>query len=338
MSQRKVLLWFVKFFIAGVIAFALLTVFSYFYFNVGAHSTSVTGSTDYRWSPHMFTSRASEGFATARTDANGFNNLSTADTVDILLMGSSHMEGFNVMQDQTTTSLLNGLLRERGLSKFAYSIAMSEHDLMHNLQNLQSAIDEFHPTNYVIIETAYVEYPIEKIRQVLLGELPRLPSTNTGLLYYLQKIPYIKLMYAQYLKLDPFGLIPPTNAAVAKEDPGLYAAELDALLSKCGSIASEAGVTLVLLYHPEIFLESDASLRALDDEAYSSVMAELCAKHGIVLLDMTPIIFAEYAAKHILPYGFSNTAVSEGHLNADGHRMIADTLNETILYREAAQP
>ena len=106
---RRFFLWLGKAALAGLLAFALLCFFCLLYYNVPVHDVNPTGATEYKWEPGRFYSRGTEGFAMGRTNSDGFNNLfdyAPGDPIDILLMGSSHMEGFNVAQGKkpSTTS------------------------------------------------------------------------------------------------------------------------------------------------------------------------------------------------------------------------------------------
>ena len=51
---------------------------------------------------------------------------------------------------------------------------------------------------------------------------------------------------------------------------------------------------------------------------------------GITFLDLTQDFLDAYESEHILPHGFVNTAAGEGHLNAEGHEIIARALYEII--------
>ena len=44
-----------------------------------------------------------------------------------------------------------------------------------------------------------------------------------------------------------------------------------------------------------------------------------------------------YEAEHILPHGFANTAMGQGHLNADGQRLVAEALYDAILEAEGGR-
>ena len=49
-----------------------------------------------------------------------------------------------------------------------------------------------------------------------------------------------------------------------------------------------------------------------------------------VFIDMTDTFAAAYQADYTLAHGFANTGVGIGHLNRDGHRMIAEALAAEI--------
>ena len=98
MRNKNVLVWILKFIGASCLVFIIMTGFCFFYYNPGVHITSKTGASDYVWESGKFYSRGNEGFACGVIDDNGYNNSYPAEgNIDILLMGSSHMEAFNVM-------------------------------------------------------------------------------------------------------------------------------------------------------------------------------------------------------------------------------------------------
>ena len=69
------------------------------------------------------------------------------------------------------------------------------------------------------------------------------------------------------------------------------------------------------------------------DEDYLKIFTEVCKTQGIIFVDMTHALIEGFENKHILPHGFSNTYVGSGHINAYGHKMVADELLK-VLYKE----
>ena len=87
---------------------------------------------------------------------------------------------------------------------------------------------------------------------------------------------------------------------------------------------------LIIFYHPHLKILTDGSVVAQADERLLNIFKKACASNKVIFLDMTERFIKEYNEKHILPYGFLNTAVGAGHLNENGHRMIAEELGKII--------
>ena len=107
--MKKNLKWLFKAIVAGCAALVLLNLFAFFWYNVPVHYENPSGATEYVWERHKFYSKATEGFALGRTNNEGFNNINDyheGDSIDILLMGSSHTEGFNVAQDENSGAII----------------------------------------------------------------------------------------------------------------------------------------------------------------------------------------------------------------------------------------
>jgi hypothetical protein len=186
-----------KIFVAGTIAFLVLTLFCFAYYNLPVHSSSETGTTDYVWEKHAYYSKMTEGFGYGKMNNEGFNNLADykGQSVDLLVMGSSQMEGTNVAPYKTTTALLNALF---DTSKYVYNIGISGHDFPHIVNNLEKAIHYYAPQEYVIIETGSLRFDIQSLEDALSARMQRIPSYDSKILFYLQKIPYLRLLYRQY--------------------------------------------------------------------------------------------------------------------------------------------
>ncbi len=184
--------WMLKAAVAGLLALSLSCMVCLAYSNTGSHITSTTGATDYVWQASSFTANMTEGIAWKRVDTNGYlsNGGTATEFVDILLMGSSHMEARQVADHKTVCGLLNTALKLR-----TYNIGTSGHTLLRCVKNLEAALAEYSPSSYVIIETSTTEFSTEEILAALDGTMTSIVSYDSGLIYYLQQIPYFKLAY-----------------------------------------------------------------------------------------------------------------------------------------------
>lgn len=152
-KPKRMVLWFLKAGIAGCMAIFILSLAAVFYDYTGVHIASETGATDYTWEPEQWRAGMSEGFAWTNIDQNGYNNVRSDERkIDILLMGSSHMEALNIGQKQNTACRLNEFLP----NFYTYNIGISRHTIYRCVNNLSDAVAAFHPSEWVVIETDQV--------------------------------------------------------------------------------------------------------------------------------------------------------------------------------------
>lgn len=329
-------LWFLRFIGAFILAFILLNIFCLIYFNVAVHRPTSTGATDYVWESNKFYASAKEGFAFGITDKDGYNNIyphKQDQKIDILVMGSSHMEAFQVSQDENATYLLNKQLHDRGNNDFAYNIGISGHDFLRCAANLSSALNTFKPTKYVIIETGSVSFSESSVDAVLNGSFPKIASHDEGIIGCLQRIPYLRLIYQQlesFIGINEAADTVAEDSAQTIEVTPSYTESFNRLIQEVSETAKKASVKLIVIYHPEILLNADSSLHIDTNPDYLKLFSNACSANGVIFVDMSNKFLSEYQSQRIIPYGFSNTAVGVGHLNKDGHRMVAEMLYQVI--------
>lgn len=328
---KRFFLWLGKAVAAGCIAFALLCLFCFFYSNVPVHYTNPTGSTEYRWEANRFYSRMTEGFALGRTNNDGFNNLldyTPGEPIDVLLMGSSHMEAFNVAQDENTASVLNRLFDG---DKYVYSIGTAGHTLPYCVKRLGTALDTYAPGQYVLLETVSLNLSPADMEAAVDGTLADIPSYTGGLVGLMQRVPVLRLFYTKYFKnVLAFGGDPEETPAAVQAAPGDYDAALAAFIGRIARESEAHGVQAVIVFNPAVGIADDGGLYTITKPEQLAAFRSLCAENGVRFLDLTDVYMRAYYEQHLLPSGFSNTAPARGHLNAVGHRLIAETVYAAI--------
>ncbi|MBQ6906783.1 MAG: hypothetical protein IJR79_02415 [Clostridia bacterium] len=317
-----------KIFISGVFAFLILTAFCYFYYNVPVHKNNTDGSTDYKWEPNVFYSRGTEGFASGRTNNEGFVNVldyNSETPIDILIMGSSHIQAFEVPIRQSTTSRLQELT-----DKNVYNIGVSSHGFSTCCCNLEAAAEKYEPS-YIVIETGTCFFSEDTLNGVISGTLAEIPAHTGGIAAKLQKNQFLRLLYAQvvnYNKKQPAA----EEDAVVKDTAEKNNEELlTKVLEKVKETATNHDAKIIIAYHPPVAVNSDATLIIGGNRAAEEQFAKTCKENDIYFLNMNERFAEEYEKSYILPYGFINTTVGSGHLNKYGHKMMAEELYKIIL-------
>jgi len=322
--------------LAVIVAAVILDGFCSWYYNPLAYLREESRATDTVREPNAFTSRATEGIAWTVTDANGYNNAAVPeDGVFVLAMGSSHMEGFNVMQDKMISSRLEALLEESGTGGSVYNIGMSSHTLCRNIANLDRALEKFSPTGYVILETHDIAITRREIKKALNDSFGRRKATNVPLPDFLSKRPLLRTLYNQYMLFTGEENATNVGATLKKSLVEAYNASILSLMQKVADAAEKHGVTAILLYHPHLLLQEDGSVKPQTDSNCLQAFVAACEKAGVAFVNMADDFIENYQATHMLPHGFANTVPGTGHLNEEGHRLAAQALYREILRLEA---
>ena len=319
-----------NYFIAGFFAFIFLNILCIIYYLNPVHITTETGVTDYFWEKSAYYSKMTEGYGYGRMNNEGFNNLNDYNNqrIEILLMGTSHMEGTNVPQNKTTAAVLNKLFTN---SKYVYNIGISGHEFPHIINNVETAIQFYSPKEYVIIEIMDVRFDLLSLEQCINSDLQRLPSYDSKFVFYLQKIPYLRLIYSQFkfhedlVKRDENSK---ENTTIANADR--YSHALESAIKKLSRISNEHGLNIIVFYHPQLHLNFDGTIQGITDIEYLLLLKKYCAANNVFFINMFETFKKEYETIHKLPHGFSNTALGIGHLNVYGHEIIAKKLFEVI--------
>ncbi len=344
--MKKKIIWFLKAFVALLVAFCIMSGFCAFYYNLPIHYTNPSGATDYSWEKGSYSVKCTEGFAKVRTDENGFVNTykPKGEKIDALVMGSSHTEAFNVGEKENYTYLLNDKFSGDENQMYFYNIGTSGHTFQRCLRNLESAVEEFNPQKYIIIETVDVNLSLSELEAVKNDTLDYLPSHDTGLIYYLQKSDLFRRLYAQLSNVLENEKLPTLNISGSEKASGSapktgesdenvmveYEKALDAVMKKSSEIAKNNGCRLIIAYIPHLEIDYSGNIIEKETSEQRVIFESICDKYDIGFVDMYEGFVNFYEQNHTLLQGFSNTGVGVGHINKHGHSVIAHELYNYI--------
>lgn len=330
---KEIVIWLLKSMMAFSVSLGILSLLGLVYQHSGVHITNLSGATDYQWEPFQYKSTMVENYSWIQMDEQGFNNAypKKKEYIDILLMGSSHMEAVEIASNKNLGYLLNDKLNEY----YTYNIGTSGHTIYTCIKNMEAAVAEYNPEKYVILEIDRLIFDETDMNKVLAGEYKTIPSYDSGLLYILQKrIPAVKNIYNQldlwrkvevnYEKNDDIEEI-----AEFVAEPS-YVESLSKLLKMAKAPVEKNGASLIIFYQPLTQIDKSGNWINTTDENAKKVFEDICNENDITFVDMSKAFESLYLNEHKLAHGFYNTAVGVGHLNEDGHRVIADELVKYI--------
>ena len=333
--MKRSLSWIIKAAVGGVIALILLCLLCLIYCNTPVHYASETGVTEYYWEPNRFYCSATEGFGWGRTNNEGFNNLAdyhSGDSVDILMMGSSQMDGRTIPQKDNAVVLLNGMF---GGEKYTYNIGMSGHTLLYCIKHLSPALERYQPKGYVVIETCLVDFSASDMQAVLDGTLPDIPSHSGGIVGVMQKLPYLRLFYQKYINgMNNGDDVEQSSAEAAAAAPAEYTELLNRLMEKVSEECRTAEVKPIIIFDSSVSVDRDGNGYVPVNTEKLTILKEACEENNICFVDLSDRFLDGYEQYRKLPTGFANTAPGSGHMNSWGHELFAQGVYDAIAERE----
>lgn len=331
MLTRKVLFWWGKCAVGGGIAFILLTGFCFFYFNMPIRYPNPYGTTDFSWNPDTLYMQCKEGFGYGQTNNEGFNNsidYKEKMPIDVLLMGSSQVRGYEVGWKKTMTERLGALMPEKTI----YNIGMSSHEFLRCCCNLEAALDRYAPANAVVMETDRIQFTSDELLEAIDETIPKMEGSFPWLLVLMERNQLIRTVKKQLEDIleqsdQKEGLKDAENGTLKFQG---YEEELDRLFGKIALVGEQKGTPVIIFYHPSIEISQNGAMIFGTDPKALEIFRDGCERYGITFVDMTGSFLQKYEQDHMLPYGFINTRVGRGHLNAVGHDLVAKELYYTI--------
>lgn len=320
----------VKVGMAGIVAVAILCCIFSFYSAEPVHIANIKGNTDYTWPANSEWRQMKEGISWGRYDANGYNNLQVVADPDVLILGSSHMEAKNVMQNENTAYFLNSMLAG---DYTVYNLGISGHHFTKVCKYLPVTMELYaKEPKIVIIETDTVFFTRGDVEKLVQGKLEVTPSHSSGLIAMLQKLPFFRLVYHQ-LDGGLLDLLMPEkeqNAlpAVTQEkqvDEEAYST----LFAYLHDVMKDYDSQVIIFYHPTEKLQSDGTI-SFDGNYGAEAFGRKCEEYGITFVNMEASFLEMFDEEHKVPHGFTTGKIGAGHLNADGHRCVAQELAEAI--------
>lgn len=325
MMRTRITKWrlLIKIFVAGCISIFILSLFIDLFCNSGIHIKNQSGATDYTYEPGRHSTNYNEGFSQLTFDVNGFNNIVIPESIDALLMGSSHMAALNVDGDESVAYHLN---TKHGLS--TYNIGVSGHAIYRIADNLKSAVNTYSSAKQIIIETDTVQLDAAQMDAVVQGTSQPIKVYDSGILFWIQKnISSIKYLYKQ-VGLWRDADQEKVQSAVPDYTNEDYTTALNAFLSKIRADAGDREI--IIFYHPQAGVDQNGVFEDQTNPDARAAFITACEANNITFLDMTESFESLYNEHHILAHGFANTAVGYGHLNKYGHAIVAEELAKVI--------
>ncbi len=280
---------------------------------------------------------AAEGFAVVHFDRNGYNNMDgKLEKPYVLIMGSSHMEATYVWQEQNTASILNDLLGGTDTDLRTYNIAHANTPLPDIIKGFQAGIGEFPDSCAVVIEIYDTSFSVSDLQDALQQTSYNVDSSGAYLSRHLTDGQKLRssligcMPFAKYVLNRQLGNFSGSKDPVSGSQTGFEANDYKTALNAAFSlIRNEYTDPIIVLYHPEVDFCKNNMTIVRDEDSYD-IFKGVCEDNGMIFVDTGDAFMRAFEDHLVVPYGFQNTAIGDGHLNADGHRIVARELYQVL--------
>jgi hypothetical protein len=278
-----------------------------------------------------------EGQASAHFLPNGLRltgNPQIPGAPAVLIIGDSHVEAFQIPDDQTMGALVERKLRASGKQWNAWQYGWSGAEGADYIFAAPMFLEKF-PTPYIFLTMNDGDF------RTKLGEQARISDRNgtviaEGLVpnavrgrepsfggHLARKMKESGLIYGAALRfqldLEPQWQEHTASAQDAFPPNGASSAELMEMIVR--GLKQQYGDKLRVVYMPPQPFSAQESL----EPAESLLMAQ-CQAQGVQCRSIRDRMIHELTVNHQLCRGFSDTKPGKGHLNARGHELVADEI------------
>ena len=325
--------WILAFLIMAVIMNIALA----FYNRSAGWIDRSTGATRAIFYPNTGILYSTEGRGYHKSDSRGYvNDVDVLADNYVIAVGASHSQGKEVGQGERYTDLLNKWLGYED-EAYVYNVSQSANYYPRIVKGFSALVQEFPDASKIVIEIGNTYYTADELTEAL--EQRDFDEKQTGAhifstLSTVKKISILAKQYSpllfnineRYNELEKLSAENKSSGEEAEFDIDEYT---NALAKTLELITSEYDGEIIVLYHPNVNIEKDGSM-SIETAVTDDVFKAVCATYNVKVVDMSEKYLAEYEADYTVPCGFSNSKMGSGHINADGHRMIAEELLSVV--------
>ncbi|WP_155833192.1 hypothetical protein [Butyrivibrio sp. WCD3002] len=314
------------------IGFLIINLICFAYEREPAWMDTPNGATPSVREPYSILVHGSEGYSISRIDKNGYTNpdKELADKY-ILMLGASHVQGKEIAPEKKYSVLVNDYLYKDDLLH-VYNIACDGSFLPGQIKYFKSAVEAFPNSEVIFLEVHDTDYSIDEIKSAM--EQIKYDSNDTAAkfedLSLKGKIKCLVKNSVPILSRIKKNIEAIKNASSSKTEYQVDIDEYEQVINESMElIRSEFDKPIIMVYHPRTELEKDGSMTVKYSKTWES-FRKACVNNNIDVIDSGEDFVLHFNETKEVPYGFSNTTLCSGHLNAVGHQIIADEIIEYL--------
>lgn len=299
--------------------------------------------------PGTTTRHRSEGFARTTVGEHGFRSLPEGvlpPGPKIMFWGDSYVEALQVDDAAHMDQALSRLAAQDGLNLFGVGVGVSGDSIIDSLFRLPMYSKALAPVALHVFVVSDITDVMPDIPNDTHSEFRSTPTFR--LTYATASYPENHLKYGWLVRrLDlsgPYHLFKSAMSLSLRLAPGPAAAPVpqhlpvppphrldqawDFLLTQ---LKQQAPEPMMIVYLPPVPQLRAGTIRTgYDDLPLAEAFGRACARQSIPFLNLGSAFVAHYQATGRFPRGFFNSPPGLGHLNDDGHRLVAEAVLQHV--------
>lgn len=341
---KKIIKAFTQWGFALVFAFLIMNLIVACYHSQGGWINRDSASTLGIRIPGSLVIMGTEGRGIYRVDARGYiNDDLPLDEDYTIVVGASYTQGFEVKNGERFTDILNERLRTSDKELKIYNVSQSAYYFPDVVGGFSALIQEFPEAENIVIEIGTTNYTTEELRNAQVqrnyDEMQRgdnilsiLPLKKRVTLFIREYFPLVNILQSQMEQIIEKNAnkdavsAEGANREVIPINYDAYATELNSIFKL---MKSKYSGKIIVLFHPNVSIDENGKLIIKESET-TKIFKSMCDANGIEFVNATEAFYEQYKSEQIVPYGFQNTELGNGHLNASGHMILADLLYDVL--------
>ena len=329
--------------ISGILALMILNVFSLLQDNIPFARIQTDKITNNGYEPNSIWIAMGEGCGFGIRDEYGYNNAydRNMDNPDVIIMGSSHMEAREVVENKNCVYLLNDKLFTDSIAENdlqCFNLGVQGHNFMVQSSNLNYVLERFTDAKLVVMEIYDLRFTEEQLERMLDNGYHEDMKERNFLYRTVQKIPFVRTIWRKYAGIfdvqETDDIVEKESeknqTTISKSNDDEYIYNLNKVINQIATSAKKNECRLMIFYHNKFDVLEDGTLVRTDDNMYYNAFKNVCEENEVIFVDVIDSFMSHYDKTYEMPYGFSNTTPNVGHLNEIGHQIISEELYKKI--------
>lgn len=330
----QIMQWLVAIALAVVLCNILLA----FYHRPAGWIERTESATNAIWRPGSTLLMGTEGRGRYKVDKDGYLNADLPKQEGYcLVLGASYTQGKEVEFGKRYTDLLNNMLTDSEYELAVYNCSQDAKFLPGIINDFYAVTQEFPDAKTIVIETGNTDFLSSELRAACIQHGFDENQVGSIIIKNMSTVQKAKLMIKESLPLytilkSQLAAIKAKDSSVQVEDELVNVIDREkeqSLNDALRLIRSQFDGKLIIMYHPNVLLSADGDMEIIIQDT-TAMFESACTANDIVFLDMSDAFLEAYKENYAVPYGFSNTTIGTGHLNEDGHRVIAEELYKVL--------